>query len=282
MTVLDAIVVISPDGMLGRAWVALLESRGLPFTSLTFPAFDMTDRAQVHSALPKGTTLVVNCAAWTDVDGAEAREADATRVNGEAVGYLAVRCAEVGAMLMHYSTDYVFDGLATEPYRVDQVRDPLNAYGRSKADGEQRIEASGCAYMIARTSWLYASWGNNFVLTIAKHARARTSLRVVNDQHGRPTSATHLAATSLQMIEAGARGMQHITDGGQCSWFEFATAIAAHVNPACVVDPCSSDEYPRPAKRPAYSVLNLSGTEAVVGVMPRWQDNLDVVLRDLS
>lgn len=280
--VLQSIVLISPDGMLGRAWEALLQQKQLSFTTLTYPSFDMTNAEHVRTGVPAGTTLVINCAAWTDVDGAETNEAEATRVNGDAVGLLARRCAEVGAKLVHYSTDYVFDGVATEPYRVDQTRDPLNAYGRSKAAGEIAIEQSGCAYMIARTSWLYAAWGNNFVRTIAKAARERPSLRVVNDQLGRPTSAVHLADTSLRMIEAGASGMHHITDGGQCTWFEFATAIAAHANPACIVEPCSSAEYKRAAVRPAYSVMDLSHTEALVGPMPRWQDNLATVLSALG
>lgn len=279
---LDSIVLISPDGMLGRAWSQLLSDRGLTFTSLTYPAFDMTDAAQVECGVPAGTTLVINCAAWTDVDGAETKEAEATRVNGDAVGTLAKRCAVVGAMLVHYSTDYVFDGIATSPYRTDQARDPLNAYGRGKAVGERRIVESGCKHLIARTSWLYAAWGNNFVLTIAKHAKIKESLRVVNDQRGRPTSAEHLAVTSLAMLERGASGIHHITDGGECTWFEFATVIAAHANPACKVMPCSSDEYPRPAKRPAYSVLDLSETEVVVGPMPDWRVNLQRVLKTLT
>jgi len=278
MGMLDSIVLVSPDGMLGRAWSLLLAERGLPFASLTYPTFDMTDVQQVAAGVPAGTTLVINCAAWTDVDGAETKEVEATRVNGDAVGFLAHRCAEVGATLVHYSTDYVFDGMATSPYRTDQARDPLNAYGRGKAVGEQRIVESGCRHMIARTSWLYAAWGNNFVLTIAKLARTKESLRVVSDQRGRPTSAVHLADVSLRMLERGATGIHHITDGDECTWFEFATAIAAHANPACKVVPCSSDEYPRPAKRPAYSVLDLSATEALVGPMTDWSENLQRVL----
>lgn len=278
MGILDSIVLISPDGMLGRAWSHLLNDRAETFTSLIYPSFDMTDERQVKQGVPAGTTLVINCAAWTDVDGAETKEAEATRVNGDAVGFLAQRCAEVGATLVHYSTDYVFDGMATSPYRTDQVRDPINAYGRSKAVGEQRIVESGCRHLIARTSWLYAAWGNNFVLTIAKHAKAKESLRVVNDQRGRPTSAEHLAVTSLAMLERGASGIHHITDGGECTWFDFATVIAAHANSACKVVPCSSDEYPRPAKRPAYSVMDLSATEAIVGPMPDWRVNLRAVL----
>lgn len=282
MAIFDSIVLISPDGMLGRAWAELLRSRGLSFATLTYPSFDMTNASHVEAGVPVGTSLVINCAAWTDVDGAETREADATRVNGDAVGLLADRCRAVGAKLVHYSTDYVFNGQASEPYRVDQARQPLNAYGRGKAEGERRVLASGCDHMIARTSWLYAAWGNNFVRTIAKLARERPSLRVVNDQLGRPTSAVHLAQASLKMIECGAAGIHHITDGGQCSWFEFATAIAAHSNPACRVEPCSSAEFPRPALRPAYSVLDLSRTEALIGPMPAWERNLAQVLAELG
>jgi len=282
MANLEPIVLISPDGMLGRAWELLLRARGLSFTTLTYPAFDMTKQQQVAQGIPDGTRLVINCAAWTDVDGAEAKETEATLVNGAAVGHLAERCAAVGATLVHYSTDYVFDGRATTPYPTEQALDPLNAYGRSKAEGERRIVASGCDHITIRTSWLYAAWANNFVRTIAKLARERATLRVVSDQHGRPTSAVHLADTSLRMIERGARGIHHITDGGQCSWFEFATVIAAHANPACVVEPCASSEFPRPAPRPAYSVLDLSKTEALVGSMPAWQDNLAAVLAALT
>jgi dTDP-4-dehydrorhamnose reductase len=188
----DSVVLISPDGMLGRAWAELLASRSIAFRGLTYPTFDMTNDEYVRAGIAAGTTLVINCAAWTDVDGAEAREPEATRVNGVAVGALARRCAEVGAFLIHYSTDYVFDGKATTPYATDQGRDPLNAYGRGKAIGEELIVASGCQHMIARTSWLYAAWGNNFVRTIDKLARERASLRVVNDQHGRPTSAVQI------------------------------------------------------------------------------------------
>jgi dTDP-4-dehydrorhamnose reductase len=272
------VVLIGSDGMLGRAWDAHLTERGVAFSSPRYPGFDMTARDQVATAIPRGTTLVINCAAWTDVDGAETREADATRVNGMAAGFLAERCAASNATLIHYSTDYVFSGQADLPYRTDHPVEPVNAYGRGKADGEARILASGCQHLIARTSWLYAPWGNNFVSTITKLARDRPTLRVVNDQHGRPTSAEHLAQTSLQLLERAAHGIYHITDGGQCSWFEFAVAIAARASPECRVEPCTSAEFKRPARRPEYSVLDLSQTEAVVGPMPPWQDNLAAVL----
>jgi len=280
MGLLDAVVLISPDGMLGRAWAEFLTARGIAWRGLVYPEFDMTVREQVAGSIPSGSTLVINCAAWTNVDGAETREAEATAVNGTAVGLLAERCSEAGACLVHYGTDYVFDGRADSPYRIDQPRAPCNAYGRSKALGEELVVASGCEHLLVRTSWLYAGWGDNFVRTISRLARERPSLRVVNDQRGRPTSAVHLAATTLRMLQAGVRRIRRITDGGDCTWYEFAAEIARHANPACLVEPCSSAEFPRPARRPGYSVLDLSATEAVLGPMPDWRLNLAAVLAE--
>src|SRR5262249_33707839 len=144
---------------------------------------------------------VVNCSAYTNVDGAEKNEAEAFGVNGSGVGNLAERCRQVGATLVHYGTDYVFNGKAKTPYPVDAPHEPVNAYGRSKADGEVRIFESSVKHLLVRTSWLYAPWGGNFVRTIAKHARARPQLLVVADQRGRPTSAEPLALASLRLLE---------------------------------------------------------------------------------
>jgi len=182
------------------------------------------------------------------------------------------------ALLVHYSTDYVFNGRARSPYPIDAPLEPINAYGRSKAVGEKALRESGCRHLLLRTSWLYAPWGANFVLTMRKLTGERDELRVVDDQIGRPTSAEHLAATSMKLIEADAEGTFHVTDGGQCSWHGFATAIALAVNPNCRVVPCASDEFPRPARRPAYSVLDLGPAEAIVGPMRDWKDNLADVL----
>lgn len=275
------VVLLSPDGMLGRAWLELLAPRQVEIVELRYPSFDLTDPASIAGLDLAGVDAVLNCAAWTDVDGAETREAEATAVNGTGVGELARACARAGAPLIHYSTDYVFSGEAVAPYPVDAPLQPLNAYGRSKAEGERQIRAAGGPHLILRTSWLYAPWGTNFVRTMARFGRERERLRVVDDQRGRPTSAEHLAKVSLALLEAGARGTLHVTDGGECTWFEFARRIVAHVNPACVVDPCSSAEFPRPARRPAYSVLDLGPTEALVGPMPAWTENLDLVLARL-
>ncbi len=275
-------LLISPDGMLGRAWETLLEEKGLPFEAVAYPEFDLTSEASLARIRAGGYDRVINCAAWTDVDGAETQEAQATAVNGDAVGRLASCCAEAGSVLVHYSTDYVFAGDATAPYPVDGVYDPVNAYGRGKAHGETLIRSSGAEHLIVRTSWLYAPWGKNFVLTMRKLGAQRDTLSVVNDQRGRPTSAQHLASASLRLLDAGARGTLHVTDGGECTWHELAAAVVATVNPGCEVQPCSSDAFPRPAVRPAYSVLDLAPTEAILGAMPHWRDNVAAVLSQVE
>ena len=268
---------IAPGGMLGRAWEGLLKAEGIEYAVGRRPEFDLTrpESIDLH-----GADVVINCAAYTDVDGAENDEAGANAVNGDGVKALAEQCAKTGALLVHYSTDYVFRGQASAPYPCDAPRAPLNAYGRSKALGEEAIEASGCKHLIVRTSWLYAPWGKNFVLTMRSLGKSRDKLSVVDDQRGRPTSCRHLAKTTLAMLRQGASGMHHITDGGECTWYDLASHVVAQSNPNCEVSPCSSDAFPRPAPRPSYSVLDLSRTEALVGAMPAWQDNVDAALRD--
>jgi dTDP-4-dehydrorhamnose reductase len=275
-------LVLGGKGMLGRAFGAELTHNVLPFRSADVDEVDITNPASVAAAVYPGVRYVLNCAAWTNVDGAEKEETAATAVNGYAVGSLAQRCAEVGAMVVTYSTDYVFDGQATRPYRVDQKRAPLNAYGRSKAVGEELLERSGGQWLNIRTSWLYAPWGVNFVRTIAKLLKEKPSIKVVNDQRGRPTSAEHLAAMTLRMIDAGATRMQHITDGGECTWYDFACEIGRLTKAPGKVEPCTSAEFPRPAKRPAYSVLDLSETERLIGKMSDWKRNLAEVTARLE
>jgi len=273
-------VVIGAAGMLGRAFRELLTREGRAFTALDLPDFDVTSRAHVEAAISAGDEAVLNCAAYTNVDGAEQDEAAATRLNGDAVALLAEVCAARGVPLVHYSTDYVFAGDATAPYPVDQPHAPLNAYGRSKAVGERALWQAGGPHLLLRTSWLYAPWAKNFVRTIYKASRERDVLTVVNDERGRPTSAEHLARVTLRLLDREARGTLHVTDGGECTWHEFAAEIVRRAGHACRVDPTSASAYARPAKRPSYSVLDLAPTEALVGPMPDWRDNLaDVMAR---
>lgn len=270
-------------GMLGRAFRALFEKQGHTFVGHDLPELDIAERAQVEAAIDGSFAAVINCAAYTNVDAAESDEATATRANGEGPGVLAEVCAKHGVPLVHFSTDYVFAGNATTPYRVDEPLAPLGAYGRSKARGEQAIHAVDGPHLVIRTSWLYAPWANNFVRTIVKLSRERDKLNVVNDQRGRPTSAEHLADVTLSLLAKKVRGIQHVTDGGECTWFEFATEIVRLAGSSCVVSPCSSAEFPRPAARPAYSVLDLSVTEAALGrAMPDWREALASVMGRLE
>jgi len=278
----EPVLVVGADGMLGRAWCGLLSRLRVPHEAPSLADLDLTRPETLRAVAAGPWRVVVNCAAWTDVDGAEANEDRATAINGIGVAELARACRSAGAMLVHYSTDYVFDGRATEPIPVDAPRRPLGAYGRSKAKGEEAIEASGCRFLIARTSWLYAPWGKNFVRTIRALLTEKPLLKVVNDQRGRPTSAAHLALTTARLIDRGAEGLWHVTDGGECTWFEFASEIAAQTPGACPVEPCSTSEFPRPAPRPAYSVLDISETERMAGVLPHWRENLADVMNRLK
>jgi dTDP-4-dehydrorhamnose reductase len=269
-------------GMLGRAVTEALVARGVEHDVVERDRFDLCREETITSGVASGASVVINCTGWTNVDLAETQEEEATLINGSGVGKLAERCKQIGAVLVHYSTDYVFAGQATEPYAVDQPRAPLNAYGRSKAVGEELVERSGVEHVLIRTSWVYAPWGKNFVRTIVGAAQKRPTLRVVDDQRGRPSSAEQLAETSLRLLEAGGRGTFHASDAGECTWFEFAKAAVARAGLSCQVEPCSSAEYPSPARRPSYSVLDLSRTEALIGPLTPWEESLARVVPRLE
>jgi len=268
--------------MLGRAWCELLSESDTVFDAESIDRFDLAHPETLDIIASGKWELVINCAGYTDVDGAEDEESIATAVNGTGTGELAVRCAAGGALLVHYSTDYVFRGQSGTPYTVDAPTDPLSAYGRSKLIGETLLSESGCEYLLVRTSWLYAPWGKNFILTMCQLLSDRAEVRVVDDQRGRPTSALHLARRSRDLLRAEARGIWHVADGGECSWYELAVEIANYVEGSGSVVPCTSEEFARPAPRPAYSVLDISATEALLGSMPNWRINVQEVLGRLK
>jgi dTDP-4-dehydrorhamnose reductase len=274
-------LIVGGNGMLGRALRIACERDGRPFRAVGLPGFDISNESQVEAAV-SGHSVIFNCAAYTNVDGAESDEATANRVNGLGVELLAKACAKRGILLVHYSTDYVFSGHATEPYRVDEPHAPSAAYGRSKALGERALWNAGGPHLLLRTSWLYAPWGKNFVRTIASASARQSVLTVVNDQRGRPGSAEHVARTSLDLLDRKASGTLHVTDGGECTWFEFAQEIVRLSGNVCEVRPCTSAELARPAKRPSCSVLDLALTEKLVGPMPHWRDNLRSVMSRLE
>lgn len=280
------VILVGSSGMLGTAFTKLLTPDRFNVIAPTLDELELTNLPTIRSSIKKivvAPTYIINCAAWTDVDGAETNEAQATVINADAVHELAKAASDTGALLVHFGTDYVFAGNATKPYRTDEPRAPINAYGRSKALGEENLETLSKTFpkfkwLNIRTSWLYAPWGKNFVKTIATLLKTKPTISVVNDQRGRPTSAEHLAATALALAERNCIGHWHVTDGGDCTWFDFAQEIGKLTNAPGVVNPCNSDQFPRPAKRPAYSVLDLTNTERTFDQMPSWQSNLASVI----
>lgn len=284
------VIVVGSSGMLGAAFMRLLSRDHFEVVAPSLEELELTNVGTIRGTIKKLATspaFIINCAAWTDVDGAEVKEAEATVINADAVLELGRAASDTGATLVHFGTDYVFAGNATKPYRTDEPRAPLNAYGRSKALGEENLEvlsraSSRAKWLNIRTSWLYAPWGKNFVKTIAGLLKTKPSISVVNDQRGRPTSAEHLAATALALADRNCTGHWHVTDGGECSWFDFAKEIGRLTNAPGVVNPCNSDQFPRPAKRPAYSVLDLTNTERTLGQMPSWEQNLASVVRRMN
>jgi len=231
--------------------------------------------------------VVVNAAAYTAVDKAEAERDAAFRANAEAPHELARACAARDALLVHYSTDYVFDGTGTRPYREDDPTSPLGVYGASKLAGEQAIRGSGARHMILRTAWVYAAHGRNFLLTMLRLAKERDELRVVADQVGTPTAAALVADTTAGILSQPFResGLWHLTARGQTSWHGFATAIVDEALARGLLDraprvvPIATAEYPTPARRPAYSCLDtarLSRDFAII--LPDWRDGLTAIL----
>jgi dTDP-4-dehydrorhamnose reductase len=236
--------------------------------------------------------VILNAAAYTAVDAAESDAKLAAVLNAAAPRILAEEAARSGALLVHYSTDYVFDGRQGRPYKEDDPTGPEGVYGRTKLDGERGIRDSGCRHLILRTSWIYASHGKNFLLTMLRLARERPALRVVADQRGSPTWARSLAEATLKAVDSiGSRPSQalyHLTGAGETTWHGFASAIvergaALGLCPAVPVEPIATSAYPTPARRPAYSVLSCDRIAADFGVrLPHWQSDLDECLRALT
>ncbi|MFJ1322491.1 dTDP-4-dehydrorhamnose reductase [Capnocytophaga canis] len=224
---------------------------------------DITDRQAISDFVKKNNIqIVVNCAAYTNVDKAEEDIQTANLINNIAVGYLAEVCKENNASLIHMSTDYVFGGTKNTPYSETDPTEPLGIYGRTKLEGEKAIQNADIDYLIIRTSWLYSlSFGNNFVKTIQRLSSERNELKVVFDQVGTPTNARDLAAFIVHIIEKDLckkREVYHFSNEGVCSWFDFATEIVRMSGNDCLVKPCLSSEFPSKVKRPSYSVLDKS------------------------
>lgn len=243
------ILIFGANGMLGHALRDVFPDASF----LGHRDVEITDAAAVRNViLQERPSVVINAAAYTDVDGCEDHQDLANAVNGLAPGYLATACSETGAILVHYSTDYIFDGSRMD-YREDDVPGPLSAYGRSKLLGERSIQKNTKNYRIIRTAWLFGPHGKNFVDTILSLSKQMPQVKVVNDQVGKPTYTVDLARKTPEIISREP-GIYHITNDGICSWYEFASTFIPNAVP------CSTAEFPRKAKRPAFSVLVNSKT----------------------
>lgn len=291
MTPPRRIAVFGANGQVGRALVKLLGARAVPFTRADA---DFSEPESLRAVLDAcHPDAVMNAAAYTAVDKAEEEREAAYAANAESPAVLAQWCAEHGVPLVHYSTDYVFDGTGEKPWRENDPTAPLNVYGASKRAGEEAIAASGADYLLFRTSWVYDAQGVNFLNTMLRLGAERESLSVVADQTGAPTYAPHLAAASLEALEkavgmeAFPSGIYHLAHAGETNWHDFAEAIFAgardHGAELCIktVEPIPSSAYPTPAERPRNSRLNCSKIHTVFGIsLPKWQQGLIEALKE--
>jgi dTDP-4-dehydrorhamnose reductase len=261
--------------MLGRDVMAAGHAHGHEMAGFDLPELDITDPASLAASLPQ-TEAVVNCAAYTRVDDAEKERGTAFAVNGRAAGHVARLGAERGWLLLHLSTDYVFDGSSQRPYREEDTPRPLNVYGASKLAGEEAVRATRARSLVVRVQSLFGRHGRHFVKAIAEKLREGTQdLAVVDDQISSPTYTRHLAGALIELACEHRTGTVHVAASGTCSWFEFARAIARHLRPDATIRPVPSSAYPRPARRPARSVLDTSRFRRWTGrPLPTWQQGL--------
>ena len=248
---------------------------------------DITDLAAVRSMVAsEGVDVIVNCAGYTNVDAAESHADAAELLNAKAVENLAVAMKEVGGLLVHISTDYVFGSKYNTPIPEDAVTAPESVYGQSKWHGEEAIRRVGCRSVIIRTAWLYSEFGKNFVKTMLRLTAEKPSLKVVFDQVGTPTYAGDLAQAIVRLLEIADQAgndTYHFSNEGVCSWYDFAKTIAEYAgHTACDIQPCHSDEFPSPVRRPAYSVLDKTKIKETFGLrIPYWTDSLKKCLKNL-
>ncbi len=281
------ILVTGANGQLGNEMqrVAKTSSNHYIFTDVA--QLDITDREAVLRAVKDNSIqVIVNCAAYTNVDKAEDDRETADLINNKAVENLAIAARENDATLIHISTDYVFKGDRCTPCREDWETDPLGVYGITKLAGEKSIERTGCRHIIIRTAWLYSPFGKNFVKTMQKLTAEKDSLKVVFDQVGTPTYAGDLADAIARIIETGQLGKQgiyHFSNEGVCSWYDFAREICELSGNTCNIRPCHSDEFPSKVKRPHFSVLDKTKIKDTFGIeVPYWKDSLKKCIRELK
>ena len=284
------ILVTGSKGQLGTHIRLLGESSSNHYIFTDVDELDVTNEAAVWSFFRHNLIdVVINCAAYTNVDRAEDDEDTATRINAQAVGYLAQAAQASDATLIHVSTDYVFGGNNNNtPCTEKESVNPTGAYGRTKLLGEQAVLKSGCHYIIFRTAWLYSEYGKNFVKTMLDLTASKSQLNVVFDQVGTPTYAGDLAKAIFSIVESGkyrdVQGLFNYSNEGVCSWYDFTKEIARQSGHCqCNIQPCHSDEFPSKVKRPSYSVLDKTLFKKTFGIaIPYWTDSLSICLKTLT
>jgi dTDP-4-dehydrorhamnose reductase len=267
------ILVAGGRGMLGRDFTAAALDRGHEVVALAHSALDITDSASVEQAVAQHQPdVIVNCAAFTDVDGAEDDERGAMRVNDEGAALLAAAAASIGAKIVHPSSDYVFDGSKRRPYVESDVTGAISAYGRSKLAGETSVAATNPRHFIVRASWLFGIGGKNFVETMLRLGNERPEVLVVSDQVGCPTYTRHLGEGLAELMERDDFGIHHMAAAGKCSWYEFAQEIFDQAGVECRVMSGTTEMLARPAPRPAFSVLGTERPDPIT--LPHWRQGL--------
>jgi len=282
------ILITGASGQLGSCLTKMLETgnselgeipglfKGTQTDLTDTPELDITDlEAVIAYTAHSKPALIINCAAYTNVDGCETHQDDAFKVNALGARNLAMAAEKIGAKLVHISTDYVFAGNGTKPDNETSICHPQSTYGATKYLGEQYVRDLCSRYFIVRTAWLYGYAGKNFVKTIMKAGREHGALKVVNDQIGNPTNAVDLAHHILKIAVTEEYGIYHCTGTGECSWYDFASKIIEYAGIKATVSPCSTKDYPSAAKRPAYSALDNMMLRCTAGdEMRHWQDAL--------
>lgn len=281
------ILVTGANGQLGTEMRNVSSESSDRYIFTDIAELDITDSKAVDKLVTsENIDIIVNCAAYTNVDKAEEDEQAADIINHKAVAILASAAADKGATLIHISTDYVFDGNRCVPYREEDMTFPTGAYGRTKLAGEQVVIESGCRYIILRTSWLYSPYGKNFVKTMMRLTAEKENINVVFDQVGTPTYAGDMAALIHKIITGrhlDRLGIYHYSNEGVCSWYDFAVEICRQCGNTCDIRPCHSEEFPSKVKRPNYSVLDKTKIKETFGLtVPYWSESLEKCIKILQ